>query len=134
MPSRNYAAYNKLRDNALHTHTQHWSIDCNRGAAEAWYAMPVCDVTIVSTISRMLHAVAAVIIIILIVRCWSWALLCCVWKLLNLSSRPVSAVKNTTVWKCRKIQIRRWEKSRFYPVLVKIQIKKSRLTEDFYKE
>jgi len=33
----------------------------------------------------MLRAVAAVVMVILNVRCWSWALLCCVWKLPNLS-------------------------------------------------
>ena len=36
-------------------------------------ALPVCDALIVSTISRMLHAVTAVVIIILSVRWWSWA-------------------------------------------------------------
>jgi len=35
-----------------------------------WYAMPVCDAIIVSTISRMLRAVATAVIIILNVRCW----------------------------------------------------------------
>jgi len=40
----------------------------------------------------MLRAVAAAVVIILDVRCWSWARMCCVWKLLNLSSRPVSAL------------------------------------------
>jgi len=43
----------------------------------------MCDVMIVSTISRMLRSVAAVTII-LNVRWWSWAGLCCVWKLPNL--------------------------------------------------
>jgi len=32
-------------------------------------------------------------------------------------------LKNTTVWKCRKIWIPRCEKSRFYLVLMKIWIK-----------
>jgi len=47
--------------------------------------MPVCDVIIVSTISRMLRSVEAVIITILYVCRWSWARLCCVWKLPNIS-------------------------------------------------
>jgi len=34
-------------------------------------------------------------------------------------------INNKTAWKCRKIQITRWEKNRFYLVLVKIRIKKS---------
>jgi len=38
----------------------------------------MCDAIIVSTISRMLHAVEAVVIIILYARWWSWARLCCV--------------------------------------------------------
>jgi len=46
--------------------------------------MPVCDVIIVSMISRMLQAVAAVMII-LNIRWWSWACLCCAWKVSNLS-------------------------------------------------
>jgi len=37
-----------------------------------WYAMPVCDIIMVSTISRMLCAVVAVVIIILNVRWWLW--------------------------------------------------------------
>jgi len=49
------------------------------------YAMPVCDVIITSLISRMLHAVAAVVMTILFARRWLWAHLCCVWKLPNLS-------------------------------------------------
>jgi len=40
--------------------------------------MPLCDVIIVSTISQMLRAVAAIVIIILNVHRWLWALLCCV--------------------------------------------------------
>jgi len=47
--------------------------------------MPVCDAIIVSTISRMLYAVAAVVMIILYAHWWPWTRLCCVWKLLNLS-------------------------------------------------
>jgi len=31
----------------------------------------------------MLHAVAAAVVVILNVRCWSWVRLCCVWKLPN---------------------------------------------------
>jgi len=33
----------------------------------------------------MLYAVAADVIIIPDVRCWSWAHLCCIWKLRNIS-------------------------------------------------
>ena len=33
MPFRHLTEYNTLRDKALHTHIQHWSIDWNRGAA-----------------------------------------------------------------------------------------------------
>ena len=40
--------------------------------------MPMCDVIIVSTISRMLRSFAAVVITILYVRWSSWARLCCV--------------------------------------------------------
>jgi len=36
--------------------------------------------------------------------------------------RQVSALKNTTAWKCTKIRITRCEKSRSYPVLAKIRI------------
>ena len=63
MPSRHYTEYNTLRDSALHTHTQHWSINWNRGAIEwysTWYAIPLCDEIIVCTISRMLRAVRSV--------------------------------------------------------------------------
>jgi len=45
----------------------------------------VCDVIIVCTMSRMLRAVAAVVIILLNVCLWSSARLCCVWMLPNLS-------------------------------------------------
>jgi len=31
----------------------------------------------------MLHAVAAAVVVIPNVRCWSWVRLCCVWKLPN---------------------------------------------------
>jgi len=48
-------------------------------------------------------------VIILNVRRWSWARLCCVWKLSNLSERPISALKNTTACKYRKIWITRCE-------------------------
>jgi len=71
----------------------------------------------------MLQAVAPYVMIIVYVHWWSWARLYCVWKLPNLSKRPVSELKNTTVWKCRKIRIARCENSRFYPVLAKIRIK-----------
>jgi len=84
--------------------------------------MAVCDLRTVSTISRMLHAGAAISTIILNVHWWSRARLCCIWKLPNLSWRPVSELKNTTVWKC---------KSRFYSVLAR---SRSGQTEDFYKE
>jgi len=47
--------------------------------------MPVCDVIIVYTISQMLRAVAAVVMITLDVRWWSWARMCCAWKASNLS-------------------------------------------------
>jgi len=50
-----------------------------------WHAMPMCGAIIVSTISRMLRAVAAVVIVILNVRWWSWARMFCFWKLPNLS-------------------------------------------------
>ena len=63
MPCGHLAEYNTHRYNVLHKHTQHWSIDWNR-CGGVRKAMPVCD-TIVSTISRMLHAVAAVVMIIL---------------------------------------------------------------------
>ena len=33
MPSRQLTEYNTLRDTVIHTHTQYWSIDWNRGAA-----------------------------------------------------------------------------------------------------
>jgi len=61
-------------------------------------------------------------IIILNIHWWLWALLCFVWKLPNLSWRPVSTFGNTTMWKCRKIQITRCKKSKFYLELVKIWI------------
>jgi len=113
MLSTHLTEYNALRYNALHTCTQHWSIDWNRGAAaclehlsSSQYAMPVCDVIMISTISRMVHAVAADVMIILYVRWWLWARLHCVWKLPNLSKRSFSEL-NTTVWKCKKIWITR---------------------------
>jgi len=46
--------------------------------------MFVCDAIIIPTISRMLHAVAVAVVIILNVRWWSWAHMCCIWKLPNL--------------------------------------------------
>jgi len=45
LPPRRYTQNNTFRDNALRTHTQHWSADWSRGVA-GWYAMPVCDVII----------------------------------------------------------------------------------------
>ena len=104
-----------------------WCGGVPSGLCSTWCAMPVCDVRIVPTISRLLRAVAAVVVIIPNVRCWSWARMCCVWKLPNLSYRPVRALTNTTGWKCRKIRITRWEKSRFYPVLAKIRINRGLL-------
>ena len=95
MPSRHYTECNTLRDNALQTHTQQWSIVWNRSAAATWCAMLVCDVIIFSTITN----VAAVVIIILNVRWWSWARLCCIWKLPNRCYRPLGALKNTKGWK-----------------------------------
>jgi len=48
---------NTLRDKTSHRHTQHWSMDWNRGAAACLeryvqrdYAIPLCDVRIVPTI------------------------------------------------------------------------------------
>jgi len=121
-----------------------------------WHAMSVCDAIIVSTISRMLRTVAAVVNIILNIRCWSWARLCCVWKLPNFFKRPVSVLKNTTAWKCRKIRITICEEQilsgigedpdkpnifikknvrnhsyhQFYPVLAKIRINQGLLYVD----
>jgi len=64
--------------------------------------------------------------IILYARWWSWARLCCVWKLPNLCYRPFFIeIENTTARKCRKIWITRCENNRFHPVLAKIRIKKS---------
>ena len=91
MPSSHVTEYNTLRDNVLHKYTQHWSIDWNPAEAACLERyvqhkpLFACDAIIVSAISWMLHAVAAVVIIILNARWWSWARLCCVWKLLNLS-------------------------------------------------
>jgi len=47
----------------------------------------MCDIVIVYTTSRMLCAVTAVVLVIIILNVcwWSWARLCCVWKLTNLS-------------------------------------------------
>ena len=56
------------------------------------YAMPMCDIIIFSTISRMLRSDTVVVIIIPYARWWSWARLCCVWKLPILSQRPVIAL------------------------------------------
>jgi len=49
--------YNTLRDKTSHAHTQHWSMDWNRGAATCLeryvqrdYAIPLCDVGIVLTV------------------------------------------------------------------------------------
>jgi len=43
----------------------------------------MCDVVIVSTITGMLRAVAAVVIQIIYVCWWSWTRLCCAWNLSN---------------------------------------------------
>jgi len=42
----------------------------------------------------MLHAVAALVIIIQNVRWWSWARLCCVWKPPSLSQRQKSGLRD----------------------------------------
>jgi len=39
-----------------------------------WYAMPVCDVIVITMISRILHAVVDFVMIILSIRWWSCAL------------------------------------------------------------
>ena len=52
--------------------------------------LPVCDVIIVSTISRMLRPLLSKFHV---THWWSWARLCCVWKLWNIARRPVSALK-----------------------------------------
>ena len=65
MPSRHLIKYNTLRDDALHIHTQLTLINrlkprCSR-VPWAWsssqYAMPVCDVRIISTNNQMLRAI-----------------------------------------------------------------------------
>jgi len=94
--------------------------------------MHVREVIIVSTISWMLRAVAAIVIIIQCVRWWSWARLCCVWKLPNLSYRPVSALKNTTAWKYIKIRSTRCGKSRFYLELAKKEKVRNHSYHQFY--
>jgi len=40
----------------------------------------------------MLRAVVANVMIILNVCQWSWACLCCIWKVPNLSKQPVNAL------------------------------------------
>ena len=153
MPSRHLTEYSTLRDNARHKHTQHWSIDWNRSAAacleryeRSTYVIPVvCDAIIVSTISRMSHAIAAVVIVILNAGWWSWARLCCVWKLPNLSWRQKSGLQYVK----RADFIRYWWRSglkypdkpnnfikknvrnhsyhQLYPVLTKIRINRGLL-------
>jgi len=46
-----------------------------RALCSTRHAMPVCDVRIVPSISRMLRAV-----VVVNVRWWLWARLCCAWK------------------------------------------------------
>ena len=76
MFSRHLAEYSTLKNNALHTHTQRNGLKPWCGgvpwACSSQYAVPVCDVTIIYTISRMLHVVAAVVMIFLYARWWSW--------------------------------------------------------------
>ena len=86
------------------------------------YAFPVCDVIIVSTISRMLRTVATVfrsfkrsLVIVSILA----LLLKAVESFLETSQ---CALKNTTAWMYRKIQIARCERSKFNPELAKIRI------------
>jgi len=118
-----------------------------------WYAMPVCDAIIVSTISRMLRAVAIVVTIILNVRCCPWARVCCVRKLPNISWRPGQCTYSTEKSGLRDMKradfIRYWRRSglknpdkpkifikknvrnhsyhQFYPGLAKIRINRSLL-------
>jgi len=59
----------------------------------------------------MLRAVATAVIIILNVRWWSWAHLCCTWKLPNVSYRVHwMHFENTTACKWRKIRITKCKK------------------------
>jgi len=76
----NYLNWTHLRPNRRLSH------------CSTWYSMPVCDVRVVPTISRMLRAVAADVMIFLYAGWWLWARLCCTWKLPNLSWRPVNAL------------------------------------------
>jgi len=90
MPSKHLTEYNTLRDNALHftrklNTNQQTETLVRRRAFSVTDAMPVCDAILVPTISPMLRAATAAVIIILNVRCWSWVRMCCVWKLPNLS-------------------------------------------------
>ena len=97
------------------------------------------------TISRMLHAVASVVIIIPYARWWFWAWLCCAWKLPNRSKGQKSALRDVE----RADFIRYWRRSglknpdkpkifikknvrnhshqQFYPVLPKIRINRGLL-------
>jgi len=56
----------------------------------------------------MLRRVAAVLIKIVNIQWWSWALLCCVKKAAEFFQRTVSA-QNTPAWKCNKLRITRCE-------------------------
>jgi len=76
--------------------------------------MLMCDTLIVSMISQMLHTAMAVII--LYTRWWSWAHMRCVGKLGRFGTESFLETE---------IQITKCEKSIFYQVLAKIQIKKS---------
>ena len=100
----------------------------------------VCDIIIVSTVSQMLHTVAAIVTVSLSTRWWSWAHLCCVWKLQNLSLRQKSRLRDVKRadfiqywWRSGlknldkpknflKKNVRNHSYHQFYPVLAKIRI------------
>jgi len=74
MPSKHLTEYNTLRDNALHftrklNTNQQTETLVRRRAFSVTDAMPVCDAILVPTISPMLRAATAAVIIILNVRC-----------------------------------------------------------------
>jgi len=121
MSSRQLTKYNTLRDNAhstlINTHAHStlinrlkpWCSGVPWALCSTRYAMPMCDIKIVSMISQMLRAVAAIVIIILYFCWWSQALLCCVCKLMTLSSR----CKSRWIWKRDRA-----EKSRLWDVKI----------------
>jgi len=118
------------------------------------YAMPMCDVIIVSMISWLLHRLEAIVIIILNIHWWSWALM------LHLKADE-SLIKSSqctySTEKCRLQDVKRadfiqyWQRSglknpgklkiftkknirnhsyhQFYPVLAKIWIKRIRINQ-----